>query len=239
MGFSFRLVLAAVAGIGSANFGAAADAQGAGPAADRSSRELLVAHDAMRNERIDTIDKGQVQLLFADQSSLSIAPGSDVVIDEFAYDPQTQTGNLAATVTTGLIRYVGGAISNQRDVAFYTPSATVSMRSGIILIKAERSPGVDRDGGKTEVLFLAGDRVCVTARGQSRCTSKFATAISCESGEAPSAPTPVTTEAIQALFSNLQAANRGASPEALAQATGRTTPAAVDATANQRLSGPR
>src|SRR5436853_644205 len=60
-------------------------------AADRSSRELLVAHEAMRNERIDTSERGQVQLLFADQSSLSIAPGSDVVINEFLYDPQTQT----------------------------------------------------------------------------------------------------------------------------------------------------
>ena len=33
----------------------------AGTAADRSSRELLVAHEAMRNERIDTSERGQVQ----------------------------------------------------------------------------------------------------------------------------------------------------------------------------------
>src|SRR5207302_6735826 len=92
--------LSAAIGIGVATIGAMA--------ADRSSRELLVAHETMRNERIDTSERGQVQLLFADQSSLSIAPGSDVVINEFLYDPQTQTGNLTATVTTGLLRYVGG-----------------------------------------------------------------------------------------------------------------------------------
>src|ERR1051326_9023448 len=77
----FRLFLAAVAGIGSVSAAAAAGPQGDGARFDRSNRELLVAHDAMRNERIDTITRGQVQLLFTDQSSLSVAPGSDVVID--------------------------------------------------------------------------------------------------------------------------------------------------------------
>src|SRR6266478_127937 len=116
----------------------------AATAADRSSRELLVAHEAMRNERIDTSERGQVQLVFADQSSLSIAPGSDVVINEFLYDPQTQTGNLTATVTTGLLRYVGGEISRKKDVAFYTPVAVVSVRGGIVLIKTEHRARLDR-----------------------------------------------------------------------------------------------
>ncbi len=178
------------------------------PAADRSSRELLVAHDAMRDERIDTSERGQVQLLFGDQSSLSIAPGSEVVINEFLYDPQTQTGNLTATVTSGLLRYVGGDISRKKDVAFHTPGAMVSVRGGIVLIKAGRDARVGRSGGsKTEVLFLSGERMCVTAHGESQCTSKFATAITSESGEAPSTPVPVTTEAIAALFSSLQPAD--------------------------------
>ncbi len=117
------------------------------PAADRSSRELLVAHDAMRDERIDTSERGQVQLLFGDQSSLSIAPGSEVVINEFLYDPQTQTGNLTATVTSGLLRYVGGDISRKKDIAFHTPGAMVSVRGGIVLIKAGRDARVGRSGG--------------------------------------------------------------------------------------------
>src|SRR5258708_1631091 len=97
----------------------------------------------MRNERIDTSDRVQVQLLFGDQSSLSIAPGADVVINEFLYDPQSQTGNLTATVTTGVLRYVGGEISRKKDVVFYTSSAAISVRGGIILITTHRpgSPG--------------------------------------------------------------------------------------------------
>jgi hypothetical protein len=192
------MVLWAALGIGAANVAVAA--------ADRSNRELLIAHDAMRNERIDASDRGQVQLLFGDQSSLSIAPGSDVMINEYLYDPQIHTGNLTATVTIGLLRYVGGEISRKQDVAFYTQGATVSVRAGIILIRAER----DADGGaKTEAIFLSGDRMCVTANGQSRCTSKFATSITSAGGEPPSAPVAVTSEAIEALFSSLQTVERG------------------------------
>lgn len=204
-GLSYRLFFAslgATAVIGVADVAATA--------ADHQSRELLVAHDSMRNERIDTSDRGQVQLLFGDQASLSVAPGSDVVINEFLYDPQTQTGNLTATVTTGLLRYVGGEISKKKDVAFYTPSAMVSVRGGIVLIKAERDARLGQGGGgKTEVLFLSGDRMCVTANGQSQCTTKFATAITSERGDSPSAPVPVTAETIQTLLSHLQAADGG------------------------------
>jgi len=197
--------LAAAMGIGVATIAATA--------ADRSSRELLVAHEAIRNERIDTSERGQVQLLFADQSSLSIAPGSDVVINEFLYDPQTQTGNLTATVTTGLLRYVGGEISRKQDVAFYTPGAVVSVRGGIILIRVERGAGGEGGAGKTEVLFLSGERMCLTAGGQSQCTTQFATAITSTKGETPSAPLPVTAETIQALFSNLQPVDGAHKPQ--------------------------
>jgi len=219
--FSHRLLLVALiaaTGTGCADVAATPQRQAMAPTANPSSRELLVGHNAMRNERIDTIGKGQVQLLFADQSSLSVAPGSEVMINEFLYDPLTQTGNLTATVTTGVLRYVGGRVSKQRDVAFYTPTAVVSVRGGIVLIKAERDAPLDPGGGgKTEVLFLSGDRMCLTASEQTRCTTKSATAITNEGGEPPSAPMPVTTEMIEALLSNLEAANWGAPTGALAQ----------------------
>jgi len=224
-GFSFRLLLVAAAGIGSATIGATANSQGAGPAADR--RELLVVHDTMRNEQIDTAERGQVQLLFADQASLSVAPHSDVVINEFDYEPQTQTGNLTATVTEGLLRYVGGQISKKADVVFYTPTAVVSVRGGIILIKTGRDIHLDGgDGESTEVFFLSGEHVCVTSTGQRQCATKFGTAINSKKGEPPSAPAPVTLQVIQALLSNLQVPIAGA-PRALgAQSDGQTTSAA-------------
>jgi len=46
-------------------------------------RELLVGHDVIRNERIKTASIGQAQLLFTDQSTLTVARNSEILIDEF------------------------------------------------------------------------------------------------------------------------------------------------------------
>src|SRR5215469_4678426 len=53
------------------------------PAAE--ARTMLIGADVMFKERIATTDTGQAQLLFLDVSSLTMAPKSEVVIDEFVY----------------------------------------------------------------------------------------------------------------------------------------------------------
>src|SRR5206468_5579818 len=75
---------------------------------------------------------GQTQILFLDQSSLTIAPRSDLILDEFVYDPKAGTGKLALSMGKGLLRYVGGAISKQQGgVKVDTPVASLTIRGGI------------------------------------------------------------------------------------------------------------
>jgi hypothetical protein len=97
--------------------------------------QLVIGHNVVRNEKISTFNKGKVQLIFADQSTLTLSENSEIVIDEFVYDPQKQAGTMTATVTTGVLRYVGGKISKKTDVSFLTPSGVLTVRGGIALIK--------------------------------------------------------------------------------------------------------
>src|SRR5206468_3561056 len=103
--------------------------------------QLAIGRNVVRNEKISTFNKGQVQLIFADQSTLTLGENSEIVIDEFVYDPNKQAGNMTATVTTGVLRYVGGKISKKNDVSFLTPSGVVTVRGGIALIKVSDKPG--------------------------------------------------------------------------------------------------
>ena len=121
---------------------------------NQPERTLLVGHDVMRNERITTKNTGQAQILFADQSSLTVAPNSELVIDEFIYDPKQHTGNMVASVTTGLLRYVGGKVSHEKDVTFNTPSAAITVRGGELIIDANKT-------GVTAA-FVYGDQMCVS-----------------------------------------------------------------------------
>jgi hypothetical protein len=133
------------AGIVFASFAAAADsprvgvtsavnpsAAGTPPGAD--ARQLTVGSDIQFRERVITTTDGQAQILFLDQSSLLIGPNSTVVIDEFVYDPATNKGNIAATLTQGSFRYIGGKLSKQGNATLKTPVATLGIRGSDITV---------------------------------------------------------------------------------------------------------
>jgi len=96
------------------------------------SRVLFVGDDVVFKERIETAGAGQTQILFLDESSLTIGPGSDVILDEFVYDPATGTGDMAVSVGQGVLRFVGGRIAKNEDVIFNTPFATVGIRGSSV-----------------------------------------------------------------------------------------------------------
>lgn len=112
-----------------------------------SIEQLAIGQNVVRNEKISTFNKGQVQLIFSDQSTLTLGENSEIVIDEFVYDPQKQAGSMTATVTTGVLRYVGGKISKKNDVSFLTPSGVVTVRGGIALIKVSDKSGAAATNG--------------------------------------------------------------------------------------------
>ncbi len=118
-----------------------------GQAPAGSVEQLAIGQNVVRNEKISTFNKGQVQLIFSDQSTLTLGENSEIVIDEFVYDPQKQAGTMTATVTTGVLRYVGGKISKKSDVSFLTPSGVVTVRGGIALIKVSDKSGATATNG--------------------------------------------------------------------------------------------
>jgi hypothetical protein len=71
-------------------------------------RVLEVGVNVFTNERIATTEGGQAQMLFIVESAFTVGPNSEVVLDEFVFDPDTGTGRLALTATKGVFRFVGG-----------------------------------------------------------------------------------------------------------------------------------
>ena len=129
-------------------------------------RTLLVGTDVFTRENVITTENGQAQMLFLDKSALTIGPNSEVVLDEFVYDPNTKTGKLALTATKGLFRLVGGRISKTNPVILKTPTATIGIRGGIAMVNAAA------DGGATTSTFLFGDRMDVTSGGVTKTATR-------------------------------------------------------------------
>ena len=96
--------------------------------------KLTVGARVMHNERIHTSPSGSAQLLFLDKSSLSIAGNTNLVIDEFVYDPAANRGHMLTRLTQGTLQYIGGQLSHQGAVTINTPAVAVGIRGGTVTI---------------------------------------------------------------------------------------------------------
>jgi hypothetical protein len=134
------------------------DARGVRP--DGAQNVLLVGSNVIFKERIETGPGGQAQLLFNDQSAISVGPNATLVIDQFVYNPATGTGQMAVSLARGTMRFVGGKISKQSEVTIATPAATIGIRGGVTM------PTVAEDGA-TRVVHIFGATTVRTPSGES------------------------------------------------------------------------
>ena len=95
--------------------------------------QLNIGKSIFFNERINTTTSGLVQVLLVDGSTFTVGPGSDLVIDKFIYDPKKQTGQVVASFSKGVMRFVGGKISKNEDgVTVKTPAGALAIRGGMV-----------------------------------------------------------------------------------------------------------
>lgn len=129
---------------------------------DGAAQRALAAGDPINLlDLLQTSPTGLAIVMFADESTLSVGPGSEVLIDEFVYDG---TGGSLSMELGGIARYIGGRISKEEDVEIETQHGTVGIRGGMVAIEAFQETWAANQfgvmtcsgGGETEV---------VTARG--------------------------------------------------------------------------
>lgn len=97
-----------------------------------ATRTLKIGKSVFYNERITTSGSGVVQVLLVDGSTFTVGPRATLVIDKFVYDPHSGTGALAATLSKGALRFVGGKLSKtEPGVKVKTPAGQLTIRGGI------------------------------------------------------------------------------------------------------------
>jgi hypothetical protein len=185
------------------------------------TRTLVLGTDVVFNERITTEAAGQTELLFLDRSSFSIGPNSEIVIDQFVYDPAAGTGKLAASAAKGVFRFVGGALSKNPDgVTIRTPTATIGLRGGICVLSVAAN-------GATSATFVYGREMQVTAGGvTTRATRPNSVITVAGAGQTPSPPSLAAsgaTGAALALLDGRPGASGGTSTPPTAQQLDRSS----------------
>jgi len=96
---------------------------------------------------------GKVGIEFIDQTRVDVTEHSKLLIDEFIYDPNTNTGSLSLKATLGTVRYASGQIAktSAQNVKISTPTATIAVRG------TDFAMTVDEIGSSTIILLPSCD----------------------------------------------------------------------------------
>jgi hypothetical protein len=165
-------------------------------------RVLRVGTDVQANEIISTAADDRAHLVFLDGTTLTIGPSSSMTIDKFVYDPTTQKGELAVNATKGIFRVIGGRISKAAEITVTTPSSTIGIRGGIMIVGVEAT--------QTTSIFVYGNSMTVTANGATQTVTQPGLQVATIAGSPPGAPTIVVQGSLSAALGNLAGNNAAA-----------------------------
>lgn len=99
------------------------DAEARGAAA----RTLVVGDDVFIGDRIVTDARGQVQILFDDDTKLVVGPRSSLVIEDYLLRANGSAGKLAVNALSGTFRFITGGAPKDRYV-ISTPTGQIGVR---------------------------------------------------------------------------------------------------------------
>ena len=90
----------------------------------------------------DTIiskSQSNAQILFLDQTVLTLGEETELTIDEFVYDPNSQEGSFVSTVKSGTVKFITGQISkkNPDNLEVKVPAGTLGARGTEFVVLSE------------------------------------------------------------------------------------------------------
>jgi hypothetical protein len=175
---SLLAVLALLALPSMALGGSAGNALGVNPAADAAfegqTRTLVVGSDVFIGDLIQTGPKGQVQILFADNTELVVGPSSSLTIEDYLLRNDGSPGKLVVDMLSGAFRFATGDSAKNR-YQINTPTGTIGVRGTNFDVLVD---------GKARILLYHGIVRFCTFDGDCKEISDF-----CQLGEIGSAET--------------------------------------------------
>lgn len=154
-GLTVSIIAATALGLAGTAF---AQAQQAGvSAAVRGKVELARASQNIVGKQVESGDpiflgdaitsgtQSGMQIMLLDETVFTIGPNSEISIDEFVYDPETDAGKVTASVAKGAFRFITGKIARKRpeDMTVRLPTATIGIRGTIVAGVVRSAPGAD------------------------------------------------------------------------------------------------
>lgn len=124
--------------------------------ASGDSRKLSLKSPIYREDTIKTGKRGRSQIMFTDNTIVSLGRNSEMQIAEYEFNPEEKTGKMKTKVTEGVFRIMGGSITKVAPEKFTTetPAATIGIRGSMYAGKVT--------GDQLSVVFQGGKSIYVS-----------------------------------------------------------------------------
>ena len=103
------------------------------------ARSLSAGSAVHSNEMIRSGDDSIANLVFIDQTRLSVGPKSEVRLDKFVYNPDQRSGAVVIQATRGAYRFATGT-QDSKNYQIKTPYATLGVRGTVLEVVDTEAP---------------------------------------------------------------------------------------------------
>ena len=173
-----------------------------GTAPSTGARVLVIGSNVVQDELIETSAQGSGQVIFSDQTTLSIAPNSEIVLDRYVYDPIQSVGDIGLELTKGALRFIGGQVTKKTPATLRTPTATIGIRGGAVLLDV-------MPNGDTDVIHIAGEFTRIEANGQALDLQRTGAKVVIRKGGRPEGAGIASPAEIDALYARFEGGGGG------------------------------
>src|SRR5439155_17572121 len=118
-----------------------------------STQTLSTGSEIYANQTVRTGNRGNADLVFIDNTNLTVGPTSEVRLDKFVYDPTGSSGSVVMNATRGAFRFATGSQAKPA-YRFDTPHGTLGVRGTKVEVAVSTNP---RDECATKVRLIEGE----------------------------------------------------------------------------------
>ena len=106
---------------------------------NQNNESLVEGSKIFFGDTIISKEKSNAQILFLDQTVLTLGEDTELTIDEFIYDPKSHEGSFISNVKSGTVKFITGQISKQNpdNLEVKVPSGVLGARGTEFIVLSE------------------------------------------------------------------------------------------------------
>ncbi len=138
--------------------------------ADGTVETITIGTPIYQGDVIETDAAGAVNIVFIDETSMAVSENARLAIDEYTFDPSTESGTTNFSVLRGLFVFTSGLIGRDDpdDVSIDTPVGSIGIRGTVIA-------GDINPSGESNITVLEGAIVVTNGSGETVLSEQFQT----------------------------------------------------------------